>query len=209
MKRLFFTLSLAIGLSSTTWAQLSKDAEIRVKEIKVSLDAAPRYSLVGGQAPQADASRKWLVVEAYLESTPEWADEVTVRFYVVANYGPNAKDQPKDGYDVLTTVVTVVNMEKNFNKGKKNIVPVFLDASTVKKYENGNFQNFIPEVAVIVQYKGKLQDTHFMKNQNSGPFWNNVQPKSGLLLNLMQSPWSPAYNEYYEQVKPTGGAPSI
>jgi len=178
--------------------------EIQVKKIDVELKAAPGYRLQTGEMNH-DASLKWLVVEAELESKPEWADEVNVQFYVVANYGSNAKGAvPPDRYDILSTSVTIVNMEKNTGTGKKNLVPVFMDARTVKKYDAAGIQQFIPEVAVSVMYKGALQHIKWMKNESSGRFWERKQPRAGILLNLMQSPWWPVNADYYELVKPAG-----
>ena len=134
MKKMIFlgaTVFLFIGYASLG----QQKSDIIVKDIDVDLKAAPKYSLQGNAPPQVDADRKWLMVEAQLESIPDWAEEVTVKFYVVANYGPNAKgiDIPADKYDVLTTTVTIVNMQGNKASGKKNIVPVFMDSNRVKK----------------------------------------------------------------------------
>lgn len=182
--------------------------QIVVKKIDASLSPAPRYSPTGQTAPTqsapTDANRKWLVVEAELDTMPDWADEVTLRFYVVINYGSAAKSG--SGYDVLTTTVTVVNMPRNHNTGKKNIVPVFLDGNTVRKYGANGIQQLVPEVAVEVTYKGVLQGTWWMKTMNSGRFWEKKPPRPGVLLNLDQSPWMPGFIDYYEQVKPSASA---
>jgi len=210
MKRIVLTVFLMFFAVALLPAQQNVNQEIRVKKIDVDLNQAPRYT-IQGSAPQADPTAKWLIVVAELESTPEWADEVTVRFYVVANYGANAKGDyvPADKFDVLACSVTVVNMQKNFPPtGKKNFVPVFMDANTVKKYGASSKTQFIPEVAVQVMYKGKVQDTKWMQDEKkSGRFWEAKQVRGGILLNLLQSPWFPAYAEFYEQVKPSSSAP--
>jgi len=191
---------VGVCLLLCSYSVQAQKQEIQVKKIDVELKAAPSYRLQAGEM-NPDASLKWLVVEAELESKPEWADEVSVQFYVVANYGSNAKGAvPPDHYDVLSAGVTIVNMEK----GTKNRVPVFMDARTVKKYDAANIQQFIPEVAVSVMYKGALQHIKWMKNESSGRFWERKQPRAGVLLNLMQSPWWPANADYYELVKPAG-----
>lgn len=211
MKKItFLGAAVFLFIGHASFGQQKSD--IIVKDIDVDLKAAPKYSLQGNAPPPVDADRKWLVVEAQLEGIPDWAEEVTVKFYVVANYGPNAKgiDIPADKYDVLTTTVTIVNMQGNKVSGKKNIVPVFMDSNTVKKYGLSGIHQFIPEVAVQVFYKGILQDTKWKKSeQQSGRFWEKKQPRQGILLNLMQSPWSPAFVEHYEQVKPSTGGPAF
>jgi hypothetical protein len=202
MKKLIALGLAAFMMTTVSYAQ-KEEAEIKIKKIEVSLEPAPRYALQK-PVPQADSSLKWLVVEAELECQPEWADEVTLKFYIVAQYNQTVRGEyvPKDGYDILATTVTVVNMKRNVGTGAKNIVPVFLDSNSVKKYGAVTKDAFIPEVAVQVMYKGKLQDTKWMKNeQRSGRFWEAKQPKMGILMNLLQSPWWPAYGDFYEQVR--------
>ena len=205
MKNTTLTLLSFFLILSTGLAQDNRQ-DIKVKDIKVTLEQSPRYTLQGSQ-PQSDSSRKWLVVEAYLECDPDWSDEVTVKFYVVANYSEQSKaDAPKDRFDILAANVTVVNVPK----GRKNIVPVFLDPNSVKKYAQASIQSFVPQVAVQVYYKGKLQDSYWMTGVQKGvQFWEQKQPRGGVLLNFLQSPWWPAYSDYYEQVKPASAAPAF
>lgn len=210
MKTLLVLASCLVLSLSSALAQVN--TEIRVKKIDVELKHAPRYTAnTDNQTIQVDPSRRWLLVEVELESTPEWADEVTLRAYVVVNYGPAAKDPPKDGYDVLAGNVTIVNLARNAGgTGRKNIVPLFVDSNTVKKYGASSIQQFVPEVAVQVMYKGVLQDTKWWKNeQKNGRFWEAKQPRTGALLNLTQSPWYPAFAEVYEQVKSATAAPAF
>lgn len=180
---------------------------IQIKKIDTTLENAPKYQAsVQVQKPQPDSNRKWLVVEAELETLPDWCEEIQVRFFVVANYGPQARERSPDGFDILSANVTVVNVPK----GRKNVVPVFMDANTVRKYGASSKDQFVPQVAVMVYYKGVLQDTQWMTNARRGDrFWEQKQPIGGVLLNLLQSPWWPAFSEYYEQVKPSGGGAAI
>jgi hypothetical protein len=196
---------LACFLAAGTFVSAQQPV-IQIKKIDVTLEAAPKYTtVVQQQKPQPDSNRKWLVVEAELDCQPEWSDELQLRFYVVANYGPQARERSADGFDVLMTTVAVVNVPRNVNTGRKNTVPVFMDANTVRKYGAMSKEQFIPEVAIQVYYKGVLQDTRWMKSeQQSGRFWEKKQPTGGVLLNLLQSPWWPAFSEFYEQVRPGG-----
>ncbi len=176
------------------------DADVKVKKIDATLTPAPRYSLQGA-LPTVDPSKRWLVVEADLQVAPEWADEITVKFFVAAFYGSTVKNAPEDGYDVLSASVTVSNVPRNVGSARHALVPVFLDANTVKKYEPTGVDKFIQDVVVQVYYKGVLQETKWMKSEEHGRFWEKKQPRPGLLLNFLQSPWFPAYVDHYEQVK--------
>ncbi len=203
MKNRILAISFSFLIVSTAFSQDNNNKqEIKIKDVTASLDQAPRYAM-SGQQPQADQSKKWLVIEAILDSEPEWADEVTLKFYVAAQYF-----KEKDRFDILATTVTVVNVPKNPGGGKKNIVPVFLDPNSVKKY-GGSGTQFVLQIAVQVYYKGRLQDTFWMTPLNKGKsFWESTPPRGGVLLNLMQSPWSPAFIDYYEQVKPASAVPA-
>jgi hypothetical protein len=195
----------------------NKSPDIIVKDITFTLSPAPAYNILsppnGKSTPKQDTSLKWLVVEAELESSLDWADEVQVKYYVVAQYaatayvdGNSVSKLPNDQqFDILTTTVNVVNVQKSAGTGRKSIIPVFLDPNTVRKYGEGTLSKFIPEVAVEVMYKGIVQNIKWTGDgeKKYGRFWETKkQPKSGVLLNLLQSPWWPAYSDYYERVKP-------
>ena len=211
---LIATLSL-LFIGSNLFAQAPR--EILIDKIDISEKQAPKYNL-NGSDPKSESSRKWVIIEAELQSLPDWADEVTLKYYVAVNYDPNTKINgvpvsrlPADQqFDVLEATVTIVNMERNAGTGKKNIVPVFMDSNTRRRYNSGALNQFIPEVAVEVYYKGVPQDRKWMKSeQRSGRFWERKPPRRGILLNLTQSPWWPAFSEHYEQVKPVSSAPAL
>ena len=220
MKKIMLGLFLMVGVFFVVFASQAVFAQqlqgqITVKNIEAKLVRPPQYTIRNPDGDQIIAEgirvmenqssdRKWLIIEVELESKPEWADEVQLRFYVGVKYAPTIKMVPPGSYDVLTASVTVVNVQKSTGNVRKILVPVFLDADTVKKYGGTSIDRFIPEIAVQVSYKGFI-DTKWWKNaQQNGRFWEQKQPISGVLLNLTQSPWAPAFNEYYQQVKPSG-----
>jgi hypothetical protein len=206
----FCLLTLPLAVS----AQIRKP-DVVVKDIKLTLSPAPIYNLesvpTGQQQPKQDTSDKWLMIEVDLEPQVEWIEETLVKFYVVAQYAPDAwiggvqarKLADEMQYDVLTTAVNVINLQKR--TGHKNRVPVFLDPRTVKKYGHSSLTHLIPEVAVEVSSRGVVQSLRWMNGDERRPgrFWERKQPKAGILLNLLQSPWWPAYSEHYERIKPT------
>ncbi|MDD2707747.1 MAG: hypothetical protein PHV34_07025 [Verrucomicrobiae bacterium] len=207
MKKMIIVVFLAVSFAFSIHAQQQR-VDIVVKEIKVDLVQAPKYGVtVHKQLPQPDSSLKWLIIEADLDSSLEWADDVVLRFYVVAQYGNNARGDhvPQDRWDVLASSVTVTSLKKG-----KGVVPMYIDSTTVKKYGAVAVQQFIPEVVVQVMYKGAVQHTKWMRNeQQSGRFWEKKQPKSGFLVDITKSPWWPAFSENYEQVKPMTAAPAF
>jgi len=206
---LAFCLAPSLFFSTLWLPAQQRKPEITIKDINVKLEGSPRYELL--EKSLQPASGKWVVIEAELESTPEWVNEATVTFYVAANYGANTKAYaPPDKYDILTASVTIVNMPGNVGSGNKNIVPMFIDSRTVKKYDQGNLQSLIPQVAVQVMYGGTLQHIKWWKKAlGEVRFWEQKEPRRGVLLNLSQSPWWPAYGEDYVQVKPQASQPAL
>jgi RNA polymerase sigma factor (sigma-70 family) len=197
------TGSAALVSSPTLTAQ-NQRSDVLIKKIEVVESETPHYEIsnqVFPEIPKRDSVKKWIVIQAELDLNVESLDEVQVKFYVVGQYGNQQKTTDPKEWDNLIATVNVVNMQKNTG-GKKNVVPVFMGSNTVKKYGEPNIQNMIPEVAVQVWSKGVLQDEFFWKKVGDR-FWERKQPKSGILLNLLQSPWWPAFAGVYEQVKPT------
>lgn len=185
-------------------AQTPQPSEIKIKKIDVEMKSAPSYQLNSANV-KVDQNQKWLAIEVHLDCKVEWAEDVQLKYYVVCQYASSAKGDyvPQDRYDILASTVTVVNLQGNSSNGRRSIVPVFLDSTSVKKYGQGSVTQLVPEVAVQVMYKGVLQDQKWWKDEKkSGRFWEAKQPRTGVLLNFTQSPWFPAYFDYYEQVKP-------
>jgi hypothetical protein len=204
MRKLLISVCSLSLITSLSFGQAVKP-EITVKKIDVQLSQAPIYTVnsqkIPAGQPKRDSTKEWLVIHAELESEAEYVDDVQVKFYVVASYG--AKGVSASPYDILESKVSVVGMRKNKGTGNKNIIPVFVDPNTVKKYGESALANFIPEVVVEVRAKGILQDLYVWKNVRKGVrFWEQEPTKPGVLLNLLQSPWWPAFADYYEQVKP-------
>src|SRR5438445_793621 len=105
MTKSILTVYCLLIFVSVSIAQNQKQ-EIAVKKIDVQLSQAPTYTVNGqtlpsGQ-PHSDSTKKWLVIQAELECEAESADDVQVKFYVVAQYGGGSKE-----YDILATTVNV------------------------------------------------------------------------------------------------------
>lgn len=163
-------------------------ATFRIRAIRQQLVSAPDYrSIISGVGNRSNTlSDKWLRIETEFDSTPEWADDVQVKYYVLLGAGKNTR--------MFVGDVTYVNVAK----GTRHISAMFIHPNTVERYGNGNVQ----AVAVQIFHKGQLID------QDSAPasherWWESYTPVAGYLLTPQQTPWSIISYDRYEALKPT------
>jgi hypothetical protein len=160
----------------------------KIRTIRQQLVSAPDYrSLITGAGPHSNTlSDKWLRIETEFDSTPEWADDVQVKYYVLLGSGKDTR--------MFVGDVTYVNVAR----GLRHISAMFIHPNTVQRYGNGEVQS----VAVQIFHKGQLID------QDSGPasherWWESYTPVPGYLLTPLQTPWSILSYDRYEALKPT------
>jgi hypothetical protein len=175
-------------LSFAQAPDIGNPASFKIRVIRQQLVSAPDYrSVINGTGPRSNnLSDKWLRIETEFDSTPEWADDVQVKYYVLLGSGKDTR--------MFTGDVTYVNVEK----GIRHVSAMFVHPNTVQRYGNGNMQ----AVAVQIFHKGQMID------QDSAPasherWWENYTPVSGYLLTPQQTPWSIISYDRYEALKPT------
>jgi len=189
---LIFTLSVAFlipGLLSFAQAPDSETTStFKIRTIRQQLVSAPDYhSLILGTGNRSSAmSEKWLRIETEFDSTPEWADDVQLKYYVLLGSGKKSR--------MFVGDVTYVNVAR----GSRHISAMFMHPNTVQRYGNGDVQS----VAVQVFHRGQLID------QDSAPasrdrWWEGYTPVPGFLLTPQQTPWSIISYDRYEALKPT------
>jgi hypothetical protein len=138
---------------------------------------------LGGNA--AWANDPWAYVEVDFASAPDWADDLTVRFYVLVGQGRNQR--------MFTGDVTHINVKK----GNHHYSAMFIHPSTVDRYGQGK----VEAVAVQLLHQDRLMD------QASEPtaktrWWEQFTPVPGYLLRPNQTPWSVIAFERFEAEKP-------
>lgn len=163
-------------------------APFKLKGIHQQLVIPPDYKAIvtGTGARSAMLGDKWLRIETEFDSTPEWADDVQVKYFVLMGKDRNAR--------LFAGDVTYVNVAR----GMRHFSAMFVHPNTVQRYGNGQ----VEAVAVQIFYKGQLID------QDSVPpsrerWWERYTPVSGFLLNPQQTPWSITAFDRYEALKPT------
>ena len=173
------TLSVAFLIPALlTFAQISAPAgpvAFKIRAIRQQLVAAPDYRslIMGGGNRSTTMSDNWLKIETEFDSTPEWADDVQVKYYVLLGEEKNIR--------MFVGDMTYVNVAR----GTRHFSAMFIHPNTVQRYGNGKVQ----AVAVQLFYKGQLID------QDSAPasqdrWWENYTPVTGFVLAPQQTPWS-------------------
>src|ERR1041384_806241 len=71
----------------------SETAPFRIKAIRQQLIAAPDYrtTITGTAAKSMTVGDKWLRIETDFDSSPEWADDVQLKYYVLMGKGPSSR----------------------------------------------------------------------------------------------------------------------
>ena len=189
---LTFAVSVAFLIPSLlSFAQAPATPEalpFKIRAIRPQLVSPPDYrtTISGTAARSFTVGDKWLRIETDFDSTPDWADDVQLKYYVLMGRGAGAR--------MFTGEVTYVNVAK----GLRHCSAMFIHPNTVQRYGNGR----VEAVAVQLFYKGRLID------QDSSPptnerWWERYTPANGYLLNPLQTPWSILTFDRYEALKPT------
>lgn len=188
------TLSVSVAflipavLSFAQEPQAPAPPPFRIRVVRQRLVSPPDYrSLVTGSGTRsASAAQNWLRIETEFESSPDWADGVQLKYYVLLGRGQNAH--------TLVGEITYINVAK----GGQHYSAMFVQPNTLQRYGNGQ----VEAVAVQLFYKGQLID------QSSYPltsdrWWERLTPIGGLVLPPSETPWSVLAFDRYESPKPT------
>ena len=169
------------------YAQQTKRGDFKVNNIRQQQRRAPDYggsgTTLGGQGMWSN--QPWMYFEVDFSSDPEWADDVTLRFYVLMQYGRQNK--------MFTGEVTHVNVKK----GSHHYSAMFMHPSTVERYGQGK----VEAVAVRLEHQGRLMDEASDK-PTKARWWETVTPVPGFLLKPLQTPWSVIAFTRFEAEKP-------
>lgn len=159
-----------------------------ITSIRQRLVSPPDYRSIvqdtGGRS--LSAGRNWLQIETEFESSPDWADNVQLKYFVLLGRG--------DRTYTLTGEMTYINVAK----GTQHASAMFVQPNTLQRYGNGQ----VEAVAVQLFYKGQLIDqASFPPSDNH--WWERNTPIGGLVLPPRETPWSVLAFDRYESPKPT------
>lgn len=162
--------------------------DLKVTAIAQKLVEAPSY----GDFPESlgsrtsVASKRWLKVEATFSTTPEWCDELTLKYYVLMGKGQERH--------LYVGEVTHVNVAR----GQNHYSAVFIHPNTLDRYGAGQPAE---AVAVVLSYQNRPLDAGSNPSSNRR-WWETLSPVTGYVLSPDQTPWSVIAFKRYEAIKP-------
>lgn len=178
--------ALLLLLPSELFAQQASDV-LRVRRIEGTLVRAPQYDVRGGTSTQRQ--RQWLQVRTEFETRPEWIDELTFTYYIVLQNRRREEGQPE--FMLFRGENTYVNIAST----RDGLSTVFLHPSTVERYGE------LFRVGVVISSQGRVLG--MASNPESDQrWWEQLPPRSGFVLNRMQTPFAMVNFDDYEALKP-------
>jgi len=191
MAILTFSVSVAFlipaVLSFAQEPQAPVSPAFRIRAVRQQLVSPPDYRSIVTSASGRSVSvgQNWLQIETEFESSPDWADDVQLKYYVLLGRGGNAR--------CLVGEVAYVNVAK----GAQHYSAMFVHPNTLQRYGNGQ----VEAVAVQLFHKGRLIAQSSYPPSND-PWWERFTPISGLVLPPRETPWSILAFDRYESPKP-------
>jgi hypothetical protein len=167
-------------------AQTRSAPDFQITKISKNLISAPQFTYAGAGQYQTNQRERWLEVEVEFTATPEFTDELVVKYYILFNG------------KVLTGEVTHSNILSGRQKRSVMYIPpnALAHLADNQPITANTCQN---ATAQIVQ-QGALKDEATLVRAQ--PQWYaNLPQISGFLLNKDQTPFAPLYWDRYEQIK--------
>lgn len=189
MKRTLGILTILglLGFAASLPAQ-APSGQIQITKINKNFITSPQFSYNGAEQFVANQRDRWLEVEVDFTSTAEFADDLTLRYYILVNG------------KLLTGEVTHTNVAGGKDRRSVMYVP---PQALARLMENRPIApNAVQNIAVQAVQQGTVKDEQSMTR--AAPQWYKSIPSlSGLVLNKNETPFAPLYWDRYEQIKPT------
>ena len=182
---------MATAAPSISLAQKGKPigpGDLKVTAISQKVVEPPNYGAftesLGSQTSLA--TKRWLKVEATFATTPDWCDEVQLKFYVLMGKGQDRHLYVGD--------VTHVNVAR----GQNHYSAVFIHPATLERFGNGQRAE---AVAVVLSAQNRPLSSESEPSSNRR-WWEQLPPETGNVLSPDQTPWSVIAYKRYEAIKP-------
>jgi hypothetical protein len=175
-----------ICFSSTVLAQAAA-GQFQVTKITKNFITNPQFTYTGAEQFVANQRDKWLEVEVEFTSTAEYADDVTLRYFILING------------KLLSGEVTHTNVAG----GRERRSVMYVPPQAVNRVMGNRpiSPNSVQNVAVQVVQQGSVKDEQNMVRSAAG-WYKDLPALSGLVLNKNETPFAPLYWDRYEQIKP-------
>jgi len=179
-------LVLFIFVPLVALAQTRGAPDFQITKITKNLISAPQFTYAGAGQYQTNQRQRWLEVEVEFAATPEFTEELTVKYYILFNGR------------VLTGEVTHANVLSG--RERRSVIYVSPNALAHLSENRPITTNTTQNVAVQIVQQGTVKDEATLARAQ--PQWYaNLPQLSGFLLNKDQTPFAPLYWDRYEQIK--------
>lgn len=172
------------GLTLDVPAQQPEARPISIRGIKGGKASTPQYSLLKGQA--VARTRDWFQILTQYDTAPEWIEELTFTYYVLAR----DKQSAQRAQVLFRGEVTYVTIQKG-----RHMSDMYLHPSTIARYGD------VEAMAVLITFKGQMVA---MESQPASQqrWWEAMAPVDGFILNRMETPFAMIDFDVYEAIKP-------
>ncbi len=128
--------------------------------------------------------QKWGVITVHYSSKPEWADDVTIKYYVLV------RDR-KGKSSMFTGSASYVSVQA----GLDHAGFIFLHPNSLARYGT------VKRIEAEIWYQGVLADSRQWPGKSKGTWWNKVAPIPGALRARLFTPFEHDYEVREEDIK--------
>jgi hypothetical protein len=182
---------LSVASLQEAMGQAAAGSAFKIRNIRKDQVQAPSYgtsasSALNGGRP-GTIGNQWLRIEVQFDTGDlEWADEVTLKYFVVMGKGKLTK--------MFTGEITHVNVAK----GSQHFSAIYIHPNTLLRFGSGQ----VEAIAIQMFYQNRLVAI-YLEPKTQQRWWEAIAPTPGFLLNPLQTPWSVVAYERYEAIKST------
>jgi hypothetical protein len=177
---------LALPLLLAPITAFAQAREFQITKIAPNFITSPQFTYTGAEQYTADQRDRWLEVEVTFTATPEFTDELSLKYYILV------------GGKLLTGEVTHVNIPA----ARDNRSVMYVTPKTLQRLLLGRplTPTALQNVAVQLMQQGALKDE--MSLNRAPAQWYATMPQvAGLVLNKNETPFAPLYWDRYCQIK--------
>lgn len=178
-------MAVLCSMSQAVFAQ-GAAGQFQVTKITKNLITSPQFTYTGAEQFVANQRDRWLEVEVEFVSTAEFADDVTLRYFILVNG------------KLLTGEVTHTNVAA----GREHRSVMYVPPQALNRVmgKSAMAPNAIQNIAVQITQQGAVKDEQSLVR--AAPQWYKSLPAlAGLVLNKNETPFAPLYWDRYEQIK--------
>ena len=182
MKEIIVTIALVCG-SISAFGQVR---DFQLLKIAPNFISSPQFAYTGAEQYVADPRERWLAVEVTLAATPEFSDELTVKYFILFNGR------------LLTGEVTHTNIPA----GRENRSVIYVAPKTLQRLMLGRTVTNTALQNITVQLLQQRVIMDEMTLTRAPGQWYAAMPQiAGLTLNKNETPFAPLYWDRYLQIK--------